>query len=332
VARRNRGSLTGAALFLAALVALLVGISGYDAWQRPGPLPHAQTVIIPKGAGVAEIAALLKHHRVIASPFLFEIAARLEKRGTTLRAGEYAFPPHVTLRNVILALRSGRTVVRKLTVPEGLTSRQVLALVMAAPALEGNVTVIPAEGTLLPETYYYSFGDGREALIRRMARAMSETLRELWEMRAPDLPLRSPEEAVILASIVEKETARADERPRIAAVFLNRLRLGMRLQADPTVTYGTDGTDRDGQGAAPPATGGDLQIPSPYNTYLIDGLPPAPIANPGRAALVAVLQPAVTDDLYFVADGTGGHAFARSLDEHNRNVRRWRRLQRASPP
>jgi UPF0755 protein len=219
--------------------------------------------------------------------------------------------------------------VRRLTVPEGLTSAQVVALLRAADGLEGEIAAIPDEGTLLPETYHYVFGDDRRALLERMAASMRKALDDLWPTRAADLPLTTPAEAVILASIVEKETALADERPRVAAVFLNRLRLGMRLQADPTAAYAA------GESRAPlerPLTQADLQRASPYNTYQVDGLPPGPIANPGRAALAAVLSPARSDELYFVADGSGGHAFARTLDDHNRNVARWRSVQKRTAP
>lgn len=223
-------------------------------------------------------------------------------------------------------LAAGRTVVRRLTVPEGFTTFQVVALVEGAEGLEGEVGDIPGEGELLPETFFYSWGDTRRQMIARARRAMSEALAELWPKRAPDLPLRSPAEAVVLASIVEKETAIGEERPQVAAVFINRLRRGMRLQADPTVIYGLTGgrsvLDR-------PLSRADLETAHPWNTYVIAGLPPTPIANPGRASLQAVLRPASSDDLYFVADGTGRHLFAATLAEHNRNVARLREIERA---
>lgn len=322
------------ALFFVALAVIvaLVGIAAYDALHRPGPLTQAATVVIPKGANVAQIAALLKRHQVIASPLFFQLAVRADSRGGSLRAGEYAFGSRVNLRGVVAEVRAGRTVVRKLTVPEGLTSPEVVRLLEGAPALDGEISTRPAEGSLLPETYYYSYGDDREALLARMAAAMKEAVRTLWSKRAADLPLKSPDEAVILASIVEKETSRPEERARIAAVFLNRLRLGMRLQADPTVAYAVATSHDAHAGDGRSLTAADLQMDSPYNTYQKDGLPPGPIANPGRASIAAVLWPAVSEDLYFVADGTGGHAFAQSLDEHNKNVMRWRRLQRVTSP
>ncbi len=217
---------------------------------------------------------------------------------------------------------------RNFTIPEGLTAPQVVALLAAAEGLDGEPPPLDkiGEGTLLPETYQYVRGDRRVDIVGRMRKAMAETLDELWRKRSADAsPLATPRDAVILASIVERETALSEERPRIAAVFLNRLRRGMRLQSDPTVVYGlSNGTGTIGR----PLTRADLAVDHPYNTYIHGGLPPGPIANPGRDSLAAVLQPAKSKDLYFVADGTGGHAFARTLDEHNRNVARWRRIQR----
>jgi UPF0755 protein len=294
----------------------------YDIYKRPGPLDAETVVVIPKGANVRQIASQLVDAGVVAWSPSFRLGVRKEGAGGLLRAGEYAIPAHASIRQVIDMLRSGRTVIRRLTVPEGLTSEQVAALVRAADGLTGAFET-PPEGSLLPETYHFALGDDRAAVVQRMQDAMRTALAELWRKRAEDLPLRSPEEAVILASIVERETSLADERPRVAAVFINRLRRGMRLQADPTVVYAING------GAGPlsrPLTQGDLQDPSPYNTYANDGLPPGPIGNPGRASLMSVLNPLTTDELYFVADGSGGHAFARTLEEHNRNVVQWRLL------
>jgi UPF0755 protein len=229
------------------------------------------------------------------------------------------------MRRVLAMLRAGEVVVRRFTVPEGTSSSQVVALLAEAEGLEGQVVAPPVEGSLLPETYTYVWGDGRSDLIRRMATAMTTLVDELWAAREPDLPLATTRDAVILASIVERETGVADERPRVAAVFLNRLRLGMRLQADPTVAYALWG----GNAPPRPLSLADLQVSSAYNTYMVEGLPPGPIANPGRASLEAVLRPLRSDELFFVADGSGGHAFARTLDEHQRNVVRWRKLNEA---
>lgn len=316
---------------LTALVVVVLGagavlVWGWNDYTKPGPLPEARTVVIPKGASVAAIAGKLDDVGVIDNPLVFQLAVRLQKPADPLRAGEYAFPPAVSIEQAIAILRSGETVVRRLTVPEGLTSIEVVNLLNAAPALEGQIEQRVPEGTLLPETYHYSYGDSRADLLHRMQAAMQSAVAELWAARPPDLPLASPDEAVILASIVEKETAVPAERPRVAAVFYNRLAKGMRLQSDPTVAYGIAGGEG---GLTRPLTRADLEQPNPYNTYMSDGLPPGPIANPGRDALAAVINPADTDDLYFVADGSGGHAFARTLQEHNRNVARWRKLQRS---
>lgn len=299
-----------------------------DRFERSGPLAADTVIFIPQGSGVEAIARLLDQAGAIEDPLVFRLGVRLLRAGRELRAGEYLFAVALSNRDVIDLLRSGQTVVRRLTLAEGLTSQEIVALVERAAALEGRVDTLPPEGSLLPETYHYARGDRRGELVARMARARDELLSQLWAGRAPNLPVATPQEAVVLASIVEKETGIAGERPRVASVFVNRLNKGMRLQSDPTVVYGLTG----GKGALGRAlTRKDLQVPSPYNTYLIDGLPPGPIANPGRAALEAVLNPARTDFLYFVADGSGGHAFAKTLAEHNRNVAKWRQFQKQNP-
>jgi peptidoglycan lytic transglycosylase G len=306
----------------AALLAAAAAFYATDQYQRPGPLASAASVIVPKGADSPEIARMLKAANVISEPLIFRLGARLEGADGSLKAGEYRFAPGISMQQALAMLRRGETVIRRVTIPEGMTSQEVVSLVRETEGLDGEVAAMPVEGALLPETYSYSWGDQRSEMIKRMSTAMTVALDELWAGRAQGLPLASPRDAVILASIVEKETGVPEERPRVAAVFLNRLRLGMKLQADPTVNYAVHG-----KGTPPrPLTLGDLQHPSPYNTYLIDALPPGPIANPGRASLLAVLRPAQTDELFFVADGSGGHAFARTIDEHNRNVIRWRKL------
>jgi UPF0755 protein len=312
---------------LLALITILAGafLWGCAQFSRPGPLSAPATVVIPMGAGLERIATEMRGAGIISDPLIFRFGARALGVHTILRAGEYAIPEGTSVRALLKILSDGKTVVRRLTVPEGLTTRDVLARLEATAGLEGRVWPIPAEGRLLPETYHFSYGDSRQDVVRRMSRAMMETLGELWDGRASGLPLANPDEALVLASIVEKETAVPAERPRVARVFLNRLARSMRLQSDPTVVYAmTEGAGALGR----PLTRADLKTPSPYNTYLNDGLPPAPIANPGRASLEAVLHPAQSDELYFVADGLGGHAFALTLAEHNRNVAKWRKMRK----
>ena len=323
--RPARGALV--TLGIVAAIATAAALWGGQAFERAGPLAEKTAVVLPRGIGLEGIADRLGEAGVLEYPWLFTLGVRLSGTARRLRAGEYAFAAEISARGVMELLLSGRTVQRRLTVPEGMTTRQILDLIAATEGLVGELDWTPEEGELLPETFFFSHGDSRSDMVVRMADAMRATLDELWPARAEGLPFATPHEALILASMVEKETAVDDERPRIAAVFINRLRRGIPLQSDPTVVYaiaGKEGTP------GKPLTHADLDTPSPYNTYRVRGLPPTPIANPGRAAIAAVLDPLTTDDLYFVADGSGGHVFARTLDEHNRNVARWRRLQRES--
>ena len=324
--------LVGWALLAVSAVLAAAGGAGwlvYHETTRPGPLTQSRTVVIPPHTGLGGVAGLLAKDGVIRHRLPFEIAAVVSGNGTALLAGEYEFPAGTSALKAGEIIASGKTVRHKLTIPEGLTSAEIVALVRAAPALAGNVGPPPAEGALMPDTYVYSYGETRTALIGRMTRAMTRALDAVWAKRRPDLPLANPGQLLVLASMVERETGRADERARVAAVFVNRLRLGMRLESDPTVIYalsvnGTKKLDR-------PLTRADLQTPSPYNTYLENGLPPGPIDNPGMAALRAAARPAPTDDLYFVADHAGGHVFAKTLAEHNRNVAQYRKSALVEP-
>jgi len=295
-----------------------------EQFARPGPLTEPVTVIIPQGAGLAAITDRLAEAGVIDEPLVFEAGVRIADQGRALKAGEYAFPAAVSAREAMAMLTEGTVVAHKVTVAEGLTTARILEIVAETDDLTGEVTLTPGEGDLLPETYHFALNDSRDTVVRRMMDAMEATLADLWPTRADGLPLETPEQAVILASIVEKETGVPGERAHVAGVFVNRLNRGMRLQSDPTVIYGLDQTGNLGRGL----TRRDLQTETPFNTYVIAGLPPGPICNPGRDSLKAVLNPLETDDLYFVADGTGGHAFAATLAEHNQNVARWRRIRR----
>ena len=289
----------------------------------PGPLAAERQLVLPRGQGVEAIAAELQRAGVIGNKSLFLALVWREGAARRLKAGEYRFAAGLSLKATLDLVISGHTVVRRLTVPEGLNTAQVVALLNAAEGLQGALPAVPEEGALLPETWNYSWGDERGPLLERMRKAMADYLAEAWARRDTSVPLKSAREALVLASIVEKETGVAAERPLVAAVFHNRLRRSMRLQSDPTVAYGVSPVvplDR-------PLTRADLEHDTPWNTYRIDGLPPTPIANPGRAAIDAVLHPARVDFLYFVADGSGGHAFARTLAEHNANVAKWRARQ-----
>jgi UPF0755 protein len=310
------------AILLVAGIAFYIGSRAYEA---PGPLTAAKIVVVPKGAGARDIGTLLAESGVVANGSFFAAGSYVTGRAPGFKAGEYEFVAGISPAAAADLIDSGKVYRHKLTIPEGLTSAQIVALIDTAPALDGTIDAEPPEGTLLPDTYFYVMGNTRPELLQRIHRAMEKALNEAWAHRAPDLPLASPAEALTLASIVEKETAKPDERPRVAGVFIERLKLGMKLQADPTVIYVlTKG------GAVPmphPLGHDDLAIESPYNTYLDKGLPPTPIDNPGLASLKAALQPDDRGELYFVADGTGGHAFAKTLEEHNKNVTKLRATQ-----
>ena len=314
------------ALITLAIVALL-GLVGV-AWVYQGPGPKARSgamtdVELRHGASLPEVASTLKRAGVIRSASVFIAAAQITHAARRLKAGEYEFASGEPLSKVLVQIRDGRIVKRQVTIPEGMTSEMVVEILAQKPDLTGEAPT-PPEGTILPETYPYERGEDRAKLVKRMMDAQDRLLTVLWENRQPGLPYKTPMEAVTLASIVEKETGKASERPRVAAVFLNRLRNGMRLQSDPTIIYGMSKGRPLGRGIR----ASELAAATPYNTYQIDGLPPTPIANPGRAALAAVLDPPKTSELYFVADGTGGHVFASSLEEHAKNVAHWRAIEK----
>ena len=316
-------------LILLLVLLLASGLGASAAWRaytRPGPLAEPTQIVIPRG-GTERIAAALLDRDVIRDGRIFALATWLTRDAGPLRAAEFAFPAGAPLSEVLRILREERPVQRRLTIPEGLTAHQIRALLDRTEGLTGETPAFD-EGVLLPETYAFEWGETRAALVRRADAAMDRALAEAWAARAPDLPLANARDALILASIVERETGRADERARVAGVFINRLRRGMPLQSDPTVAYAATG----GAPMDRPISRADLDRDHPFNTYRVRSLPPGPIANPGKAALAATLRPEANDFLYFVADGTGGHAFARTLDEHNRNVARWREIERGGAP
>ena len=306
---------------LAALLAGVALVRGKQRFEAPGPLPQDHIVNIPRGSGIRDIADALVREGVIDQPWVFVGGVLVLKAREDLKAGEYQFKAHASLRDVVSTIVEGRVVMHQFTIPEGLTSEQMVARLLNDDVLTGNIKEFPREGSLLPDTYNFARGLTREQMIQRMQQAEQRAVKEIWDRRSPDLPLRTPDQLVILASLIEKETGKAEERTRVAAVFVNRLKQKMRLQSDPTIIYGLVG----GKGTlGRPIAKSDVDQPTPYNTYLIDGLPPGPIANPGRASLEAAASPARTRELYFVADGTGGHAFAETYEQHQRNVARLR--------
>jgi len=322
---RTVALLTASATFSLFLIAAIV--AAWSVFYAAGPTARegdATIVVLPRGAGVSAIAANLKASGVIRSTDMFRAAATLTGADRKLRAGEYEVPSGASLRSVIILLVEGKVVRHYVTLPEGWSSAQALDILAREPVLTGTVMQTPEEGTLWPDTYEVSRGEARASVVARMRRAHEENLAKLWARRGPNSVVRTPDEAVILASIVEKETGIAAERPRVAAAFSNRLRIGMRLESDPTIVYGITKGRPLGRGIRL----SELQRETPWNTYKIDGLPPTPIANPGSDAIAAVLNPPRTDELFFVADGTGGHVFARTYDEHLQNVARWRAVER----
>ena len=334
--RRSRKARGQVVLFLnfimtmAVLVCVVAVIGFYYAtstYRNPGPLQTNTNFIIRNGAGLAEIASNLERNAIISDARIFRyITATHLSAGESLKAGEYEIKARASMSDIMELLKSGKSILYSVSFPEGLTVRQMFNRMLEDQVLEGDLpAALPAEGSLRPDTYKFSRGTKRSEIIQQMAAAQQKIVDQIWDKRDSSLPLRSKEEFVTLASIVEKETGVADERAHVASVFLNRLGKGMRLQSDPTIIYGLFGGD--GKPADRPIYQSDLKRETPYNTYVIKGLPPTPIANPGKDALEAVANPWKTQDLYFVADGTGGHVFAATLEEHNANVKRWRKLE-----
>jgi UPF0755 protein len=318
----------GNAIFSIILV-LAIGVAvayhyGKHRIEAAGPLDRDKIVNIPRGLGLREIADLLARENVIEQPMVFIGSVLVLKAKDDLKFGEYKFTKAITLRDTIDVIVEGKVIQHAFTIPEGLTSEQIVARLAEVDFLAGNIREIPKEGTLLPETYNFPRGTTREQAIQRMQQAHKRALQEVWERRSPDVPVKTPEALVTLASIVEKETGRPDERSRVAAVFVNRIRQRMKLQSDPTIIYGLVG----GKGTlGRPIMRSEIEQQTPYNTYVIEGLPPGPIANPGRASLEATANPARTKELFFVADGSGGHAFAENLQQHQINVTKLRQFE-----
>jgi UPF0755 protein len=318
----------------AIITLLLIGLIGAGAayyygrqvLESPGPLKEDKVVNIPQRAGKRDIAETLNREGVTdVNPWVFIGAVAALKASSDLKPGEYAFQKNASLRDVIATIVEGKVVQHAVTIPEGLTSEQIVARLSDNDIFTGSVRELPREGTLLPETYKFPRGTPRDQVIQRMQQAHKRVLAEIWERRSQDLPVKTPEQLVTLASIVEKETGKPDERSRVAAVFVNRLKQKIKLQSDPTIIYGLVG----GKGTlGRPIKRSEITQPSPYNTYVIDGLPPGPISNPGRASLEAAANPARTRDLYFVADGSGGHAFTETYDAHQKNVAKLRAMEK----
>jgi UPF0755 protein len=312
-------------IFLLILL-LSTSIASFFAWRdfiSPNNLSQETTVILPRGTGFKKSIEILVENNIISHPLVMSLFAYANGDAKRIKAGEYNFPAAISPREVLHILVSGQVVKHKITFAEGLNVREITALLRAESILEGDIPLNIEEGALLPETYHFTYGDTRASLVARMQEKMQQTLSDLWEKRADNLPLKNKQEALILASIVEKETGVAIERSRVAAVFINRLKRGMKLQTDPTVAYGIEKAT--GKPLDRALMTSDLRAATPYNTYIIDALPPTPIANPSSAAIEAVLHPLETDELFFVATGSGGHNFSSSIAEHNRNVREYRK-------
>ena len=325
----NRGLL--AFIGVMGLLTICAGIlfSGWNYLQykfvSKGPLEAARAFTVPKGAGTSAIAAKLEKEGLINNADHFKLMIKMDKVDGSLKAGEFTVPAEASLREVLTVLKEGKSILYPFTAPEGLTSAQIMRAMGGVETLTGDTPETPAEGSLLPETYMTPRGMSKSALVAKMQKAQKDLVDELWETRQEDLPIKTKEEAIILASIVEKETGVTSERDQVAGVFINRLNMGMRIQSDPTIIYGVSGGEPLGRGIRQ----SEIDKVTDWNTYQMDGLPKTPICNPGREAIAAVLQPAETKYIYFVADGTGGHIFGKTLREHNNNVKNWRKIERA---
>lgn len=323
-------------LFTLFTLAVVIGVGafiyGYSQYTAQGPLEQETFFVVERGQGVGAIAANLEKDNIITSAFMFKAATRIAGKHTGLKAGEYQFQPHLSMKDVLYKLEDGEVYKRQFTIPEGYTSWQIVNILNSIDDLEGEIKDIPKEGSLLPDTYQYRLGDKRADIIKRMQDAMDAAIEDVLTNKPESAPLLSEAELVILASIIEKETGKAEERRAVAGVFHNRLSRGIPLQTDPTVIYAlTKGKIQD-KGMGPLGRRllrKDMDFDSPYNTYKYAGLPPGPIANPGKASLEAAMNPQEHDYIYFVADGTGGHVFAKTLDEHNKNAAKWRQIRKS---
>src|SRR6185503_5721341 len=326
---RNPFVVVGNAIITILIILMIAAGTTYDYGRQmletPGALQEDKIGNIPARAGKRDIAdPLLREGVINVNPWAFIGGVFALKASSDLQPGEYSFQKNASLRDVIATIVEGKVVQHAITIPEGLTSEQIVARLTDNDIFSGSVHEIPREGTLLPETYKFPRGTSRDQVIARMQQAQKRIVAEIWEHRNPDIPVKTPEQLVTLASIIEKETGKADERSRVAAVYVNRLRQKMKLQSDPTIIYGLVG----GKGTlGRPIKRSEITQPSPYNTYVIDGLPPGPIANPGRASLEATASPARTREIFFVADGSGGHAFSETLSQHQQNVAKLRQLE-----
>jgi len=338
-ARRSSGGGIFSFLFWIAVLAGAAALFAFfyftSAISRSGSFSEPRAFVVERGASGASIADKLEAEGFISDAFLFRIATRLEG-GASLQAGEYEIPANASTRQIVELMTNGDALQHAITFPEGITIAAAMRIIEESDVLTGDMPETPPEGSILPDTYHVARGMTRAALLQQMRDARDEAVAEIWASRQPNLPLETPEDLVNLASIVERETGIASERPIVAAVFINRLRRPMRLETDPTIIYGVclrhpercrDGRLVDAQGNRRTIRQSEIELNTGYNTYRIDGLPPTPIANPGRAALEATANPAESNAIFFVADGTGGHIFASTLAEHNANVARWREIE-----